>query len=58
VRPERAARLEELAHALDVPLVRIGETGGPRIVFDRIFETTVDEVRAAYQDALPDLLAP
>jgi phosphoribosylformylglycinamidine synthase len=56
VSPERAARLEELASALEVPFVRIGESGGPRIVFDRIFETTVDEVSAAYEEALPKLL--
>jgi hypothetical protein len=52
----RAARLEELADTFHVPFARLGETGGPRMVFDRIFETAVDEVTAAYEEALPALL--
>jgi phosphoribosylformylglycinamidine synthase len=56
VRPVRAARLEELADTFQVPFARLGETGGPRMVFDRIFETAVDEVTAAYEEALPALL--
>ena len=57
VTPERAEALEELAAAHDVPCSRLGETGGPRIVFDTLFETTVEEARAAYEGAIPTLLA-
>jgi hypothetical protein len=40
-----------------VPFARIGETGGPRMVFDRIAEITVDEAAAVYEDAIPKLMA-
>jgi len=39
-----------------VPCARIGETGGPRVVFDGLFETTVDHLRATYERAIPRLL--
>ena len=55
--PEKAGRLEELAAALAVPIARLGETGGPRMVFDGVFETAVDEAAAAYEESLPKLLA-
>jgi phosphoribosylformylglycinamidine (FGAM) synthase-like enzyme len=57
VAPERAEALEALAAAHEVPFARLGETGGPRMVFDDLLETTVDEARAAHEDALPRLLA-
>jgi phosphoribosylformylglycinamidine synthase len=53
----RVERVEELAAALGVPLVRVGETGGPRVVIDGVVETTVDELTAVYEGALPALLA-
>ena len=56
VAPEHEDRLIELAAELGVPLARIGETGGPRVVFDGLFETTVDELRDAYETAIPRLL--
>ena len=49
--------LETLARQHSVPCVRIGETGGPRMVFGDLFEATVDEARAAFEDAIPKLLA-
>ena len=55
--PEKAEELEALAALHHVPFARIGETGGPRMVFDRLFETTVEEATAAYEDAIPKLLA-
>ncbi|MGH2660727.1 MAG: AIR synthase-related protein, partial [Actinomycetota bacterium] len=57
VTADRAEVLEELAAAHDVPCSRLGETGGPRMVFDTLFETTVEEARAAYEGAIPTLLA-
>jgi phosphoribosylformylglycinamidine synthase subunit PurL len=57
VMPEKAEALEEVAAAHRVPFARIGETGGPRMVFDTLFETTVEEARAIYEEAIPKLLA-
>jgi phosphoribosylformylglycinamidine synthase len=53
----RADRLEELAAALAVPCFRVGETGGPRVMIDRILDTSVEELAAVYEGALPALLA-
>jgi hypothetical protein len=53
----RAPALEDLASALHVPFSRLGETGGPRMVFDQIADLTVEEATAAYEDAIPKLLA-
>jgi phosphoribosylformylglycinamidine synthase II len=57
VDPGRAEHLGELASALGVPFVLIGETGGPRVVIDRMLETTVGDLTAVYEGALPALLA-
>jgi phosphoribosylformylglycinamidine synthase len=57
VAPARAGELEELASALHVPWARVGETGGPRIVFDGVADVTVEEAAAAYEEAFPKLLA-
>ena len=40
-----------------MPFARIGETGGPRMVFDQIADVTVDEATAAYEDAIPKLMS-
>ena len=56
VAPEREPRFAELAAELGVPLSRLGETGGPRVVFDGLFETAVDELRETYETAIPRLL--
>jgi phosphoribosylformylglycinamidine synthase II len=57
VEPGRAADLEDLAAELHVPFARLGETGGPRMVFDGAADLTVNEAAAAYEDAIPKLLA-
>jgi phosphoribosylformylglycinamidine synthase len=57
VDPAKAESFEHLASDLSVPAVRIGETGGPRMMFDSIFETTVEEATALYEGALPRMLA-
>jgi phosphoribosylformylglycinamidine synthase subunit PurL len=57
VDPSRATELEDTAAGLGVPLTRLGETGGPRIVFDGIFEVTVEEANGIYEHAIPMLLA-
>jgi phosphoribosylformylglycinamidine synthase II len=56
VAPERVDALTDLAAARGVPFARIGETGGPRVVFDGLFETTVDDLRFVYESAIPRLL--
>ena len=57
VSPERATELEDLCAAHGVPCARIGETGGPRLVFDGAFEIPLAEATAIYEEALPKLLA-
>jgi len=56
VAPERAAAFDDLAASLHVPFAHLGETGGPRMVFDNLFELTVAEARAIHEDAIPRLL--
>ncbi|GIU99290.1 MAG: phosphoribosylformylglycinamidine synthase subunit PurL [Actinomycetota bacterium] len=55
--PARAAELEDLSAAHGVPCARLGETGGPRLVFDAVFEVPLAEASAIYEEALPKLLA-
>jgi phosphoribosylformylglycinamidine synthase subunit PurL len=57
VAAERASELEDLAVAMHVPISRIGETGGPRLVFDGLAEVTLEEAAAAYEESIPKLLA-
>ena len=56
VLPERAGALEDLARDEHVPCVRLGETGGPRMVFDATFELPVAEARDVYEGAIPRLM--
>ena len=56
VAPERVEELADLAAARGVPFAAVGETGGPRVVFDGHFETTVHELRDIYEGAIPRLL--
>jgi phosphoribosylformylglycinamidine synthase len=56
VDPERAAELEDMAGTLGVPLARVGETGGPRILVDGVLELALAEATAAYEEAIPRLL--
>jgi len=55
VRPADA--LESMASRHHTPFARIGETGGPRMAFDDLFEVTVVEARAIHEDAIPRLLS-
>jgi phosphoribosylformylglycinamidine synthase len=57
VAAERASELEDLAVAVRVPISRIGETGGPRLVFDGLAEVTLEEAAAVYEESIPKLLA-
>jgi phosphoribosylformylglycinamidine synthase len=56
VAPERADTLTELAGRFGVPCANLGETGGPRVVFGGLFETTVEELGDIYEGAIPSLL--
>jgi phosphoribosylformylglycinamidine synthase subunit PurL len=57
VAPERATELEDAAVEAGVSFIRLGETGGRGVVFDGLLETTVAEIAAVYEDAIPKLLA-
>ena len=57
VAPENAAKLEVLASEHGVPFARIGETGGPRMVFDALFEVDLAEADDVYEGTIPRLLA-
>jgi len=56
VAAERLEELGDMAAARGVPFAMVGETGGPRVVFDGLFETTVDELRDVYESAIPRLM--
>jgi phosphoribosylformylglycinamidine synthase len=57
VAPEKAKAVEALASAHHLPFSRLGETGGPGMLFDSLLEIPIDEVRSAHEGALPKLLA-
>ena len=57
VAPENAAKLEVLASEHGIPFARVGETGGPRMVFDALFEVDLAEADAVYEGTIPRLLA-
>jgi phosphoribosylformylglycinamidine synthase len=56
VAPEREPAFQVLAGTHGVPVTRLGETGGPRIVFDGMVESTVAELREIHDTAIPRLL--
>jgi phosphoribosylformylglycinamidine synthase II len=58
VKPGNAEALEALCRAHHIQYARIGETGGPRMVFDAMFEIPVNEARAVHEDAIPNMLRP
>ncbi|HYZ10284.1 MAG TPA: phosphoribosylformylglycinamidine synthase subunit PurL [Actinomycetota bacterium] len=51
-----ATDLETLAEARGVPIERIGESGGPRMVVGDEVDIAVTEAAAVYEDAIPRLL--
>ncbi|HEY7401197.1 MAG TPA: phosphoribosylformylglycinamidine synthase subunit PurL [Actinomycetota bacterium] len=56
VTSEKEEALLGLAASHDVPAARLGETGGPRVVVDGLLDTTLEELRDAYESAIPRLL--
>lgn len=56
IAPEKVEAFEALARVHRVAFTRLGETGGPRMVFDDLFESTVAEARDLYEGAIPRLL--
>ncbi len=48
VAPECEQEVLELAAAHAVPVARLGESGGPRVVFAGLIETSVEELRTAF----------
>ena len=53
----KAGSLEGLAAHHEVPFARLGETGDPRMVFDDLFEATVEECRRVHESAIPALMS-
>jgi phosphoribosylformylglycinamidine synthase II len=56
VAPVDEDRFGALAAAHRVPVARIGETGGPRIVIDGAVDLTVEELADVWEGAIPRLL--
>ncbi|HSL12250.1 MAG TPA: phosphoribosylformylglycinamidine synthase subunit PurL [Actinomycetota bacterium] len=56
VEPADEARALEIAARHGVPMRAVGETGGPRVVIDGMLEATVEELRDAWELAIPRLL--
>jgi phosphoribosylformylglycinamidine synthase len=56
VAPEHEGGFRDLASSHGVLATRLGETGGPRVVFAGLFETTVADLRTIHETAIPRLL--
>jgi phosphoribosylformylglycinamidine synthase II len=56
VAPSHKDAFIDLAAHHGVPVTHLGETGGPRAVFDGLFEATVEELRHRYESAIPRLM--
>jgi len=48
--------LVRLAAEHGVPIARLGETGGPRALVEGLLDVPVDELREAWETAIPRLL--
>jgi phosphoribosylformylglycinamidine synthase subunit PurL len=57
VRVDDATALEEQAAGFHVPFSRLGETGGPRMVFDQAADVALEDALGVYEDAIPKLMA-
>jgi phosphoribosylformylglycinamidine synthase subunit PurL len=57
VEPAKTSAFEALAAERQVPFSRLGETGGPRMLFGEAFELTVADAREVYEAALPRLIS-
>ena len=50
-------RLEDLAATHQVPLMRIGTTGGSKLRFDGLFEVDLRDAMVVYEGAIPKLMS-
>jgi len=50
-------QLLEIAAEHDVPVARLGRTGGSSVQVNGLFELALDEVRTAHEMTLPNLFA-
>ena len=57
VEPAKSSAFEALASERQVPFSRLGETGGPRMLFGEAFELTVANAREVYEATLPRLFS-
>ncbi|MCA1726231.1 MAG: hypothetical protein LC722_00805 [Actinobacteria bacterium] len=58
IEPAKAEAFESLCGFHQVPFQRIGETGGPRLVFGDAFELPLTEAASIYESGLPNALNP
>jgi phosphoribosylformylglycinamidine synthase len=56
VDPADEEALVRLATEHGVPVARLGETGGPRALVEGLLDIPVDELREAWETAIPRLL--
>jgi phosphoribosylformylglycinamidine synthase len=54
VEPAKGPAFEDLAAGREVPFARLGETGGPRMLFGESFELAVDDARQVFEAPLPN----
>jgi phosphoribosylformylglycinamidine synthase subunit PurL len=57
VEPPRASAFEALAAEREVPFARLGEAGGPRMVFGDSFELPLAQAREVYESAILTLMS-
>ena len=56
-RPGREATVESMAGFHQVPIARLGVTGGSRLAFSGLFEADLADVIGVYEGAIPGLMA-
>jgi phosphoribosylformylglycinamidine synthase len=56
-RPGREADVEQLASVHQVPIARIGLTGGSRLEFAGLFDLPLDDALVVYEGAIPKLMS-
>jgi phosphoribosylformylglycinamidine synthase len=56
-RPGREADVEQLAAVHQVPITRLGLTGGSRLEFAELFDAALSDAVVVYEGAIPRLMA-
>jgi phosphoribosylformylglycinamidine synthase len=56
VNEARVAELQALIERIDLPFMRLGRTGGERLLLDAFIDTPVSELRLSYENGLSEAL--